>query len=262
MKRYRQFEPLLISDFKASRWKHPEHNHNHYELIFIREGSGHHIINGNALSYTGGAVFLLGPEEQHYFKIRERTHFIYLKFTDAYLHHADGPQAAVHHLEYLIKSRETHQAGFKLPEQELAIVSLIFDILIALKPDPTGNRELIWHQLLALSHILKRNMPELKTAGNRSRDLQAVFCYIHKYIYEPDQLRARMMAEHFNIATEYLGAYFKRNTGITLRAYIRQYRSTLIRQRISGGRTGLKEIAAEFGLTDTSHLIKVLQHAT
>jgi AraC-like DNA-binding protein len=67
-----------------------------------------------------------------------------------------------------------------------------------------------------------------------------------------------MMAKHFNIANDYLGIYFKRQAGITLRDYIQNYRSTLIRQRIAVGRVTLKEIAAEFGLTDVSHLTKII----
>ena len=67
------------------------------------------------------------------------------------------------------------------------------------------------------------------------------------------------MAPHFNIAPDYLGTYFKRHTGMTIRAYIHRYRDTLIRQRIAGGRMILKEIADEFGLTDVSHLSKILQ---
>ncbi|MCJ7935770.1 MAG: AraC family ligand binding domain-containing protein [Chryseobacterium sp.] len=260
MKRYRQFEPVIISDFKGSQWEHPEHSHNHYEIIFIKEGSGNHIINGNAVSYESGSVFLLGPEEYHYFEIEQCTHFIYLKFTDAYLYRKTGMSpSTIHQLEYLIKSRETHQAGFNLPERERCTVRLIFNVIISLQHHILDNQELIWYQLLTLSSVLKRNMPELQAVGNRSRDLQAIFCYIHKNIYEPDLLRAQHMAKHFNLATEYLGTYFKRNAGITLRNYISQYRNILIQQRMNGGRMSLKEIAVEFGLTDSSHLSKVLQ---
>jgi YesN/AraC family two-component response regulator len=114
-------------------------------------------------------------------------------------------------------------------------------------------------QILALSHILKRNMPELMPFGNRSKDMQAIFCYIHKHIYSPDQLRAPIMAEHFNITADYMGPYFKRNTGTTLREYIQNYRRTLIKQRMISGRYSLKQIAAEFGLTDESHVSKIIQ---
>ncbi|WET67674.1 AraC family transcriptional regulator [Sphingobacterium sp.] len=259
MKRYRQFEPVLISGFKMLEWNHPEHNHNHYEFIFIREGSGRHIVNGHSFPYEEGAIFLLGPDDQHYFEIEQLTHFVYLKFTDAYLgRDTSGATPAIQQLEYIIKSRETHQMGFQLVGEDKLVIEQIFDILLLFKKDQIGNQELIWLQLFSIAHVLQRNMPELRSSSTKSRDLQAMFCYIHKNIYDPNCLRIQMMAEHFNIANDYLGIYFKRQAGITLRDYIQNYRSTLIRQRIAVGRVTLKEIAAEFGLTDVSHLTKII----
>ncbi|MFE2863151.1 MULTISPECIES: AraC family transcriptional regulator [Sphingobacterium] len=259
MKRYRQFEPVLISGFKMLEWTHPEHNHNHYEFIFIREGTGRHIVNGHSFPYKAGSIFLLGPDDQHYFEIEQLTHFVYLKFTDAYLgRNSSGSTSAIQQLEYLIKSRETHQMGFQLVGEDNAIITLIFDTLLLLRKDQIGNQELIWFQLFSVVHVLQRNMPELRSNSFKSRDLQAMFCYIHKNIYDPNRLRIQIMAEHFNIANDYLGIYFKRQAGITLREYIQNYRNTLIRQRIATGRVTLKEIVAEFGLTDVSHLNKII----
>jgi YesN/AraC family two-component response regulator len=104
-------------------------------------------------------------------------------------------------------------------------------------------------------------MPELKKPANGSKDMQAIFCYIHKHIYEPRLLKLPMMAANFNIAGEYMGPYFKRNAGVTLRDYIRDYRNELIKQRIASGRYNLKQIAAEFGLTDGSYLSKIVRKA-
>lgn len=263
MKRYRQFEPILVSEFKSSDWTHPEHNHNHYEFIFISNGMGTHVINGHPVPYQSGAVFFIGPEEYHYFEIEQETHFIYLKFTDAYIYrNATDSGELTRHVEYLRKSRETHQHGFSLLSADLLTVRLLFQVIASLQYDTFANQDLIWYQLLSISTVLMRNMPELQANAGRSRDLQAIFCYIHKNIYTPDLLRSQVMAPYFNITPDYLGTYFKRKAGITIRSYIQRYRDTLIRQRISAGRMILKEIADEFGLTDVSHLSKILQKGT
>ena len=260
MKRYKQFAPVLISDFEVLDWIHPVHNHNHYELIYIKSGLGNHIINSNSIKYNAGCVFLLGPEDEHYFEIESITRFVYLKFTDLYIHQDEGiANSGLRHLEYLIKSRETHISGFVLKEEDQVILSRIFDVIIAMKNEVFRNDELIWMQVLALAHLLQRNMPEIKSNAHRSRDMQAVFCYIHKHIYYPEKLKAQLMAEHFNFTKDYMGQYFKTNTGITLRNYISEYRGSLIRQRIDSGRFGLKQIASEFGLTDESHVSKLLK---
>jgi len=260
MKRYRQYQPLLIADFEAEEWKHPVHQHNHYELICIRQGNGRHYINGSGIEYTQGDLFLVGPDDEHYFDIECSTKFVFIKFTDVYIHQIpSSPVYGLRHLEYLIKSRETHLSVFRLSEADRLSSVCIIEVILSLKPDTLLNEQLIWLQLLALATLMQRNMPELKAAENRSRDMQAVFCYIHKYIYEPAQLKASVMAAHFNTTADYIGPYFKRNAGLTLREYISGYRKTLIRQRLDSRNYSLKQIAAEFGLTDESHVRKLVR---
>ncbi len=257
MKRYRQYEPLVIEDFEVAQWRHPVHNHNHYELVYIKKGRGVHVVNGVGYPYQPGMVFLLGPDDKHAFELAMPTRFVYLKFTDPY-RYKENSGRSWQQLEYLIKSRETHAAGFQLPAADKRTVSRLFEVLISLKEDMGLNEELVWLQLLTIAAILQRNMPELKETSNRSKDVQALFCYLHKHIYCPEKLRASAIAANFNTTEDYIGPYFKRNTGTTLREYIRDYRRTLISQRLASKQYSLKEIAAAFGLTDESHVRKVV----
>jgi AraC-like DNA-binding protein len=259
MERYRQFKPLVIADFEATEWPHPPHHHNHYELIYIWQGVGTHRIQGMDIVYTPGDIFLVGPDEEHYFIIDSATRFIFIKFTDVYIHQVgQGSSYGLHQLEYLIKSRETHLSSFHLTQDDHITAKAVISAILSLKQDMLSNEPLIWLQVLALAVLLHRNMPELKVTLNRSRDMQAIFCYLHKFIYTPEKLRSSIMATHFNTTSDYIGPYFKRNTGITLRHYIGDYRKSLIRQRIESGNYSLKQIAAEFGLTDESHVSKII----
>ncbi|MOA28892.1 HTH-type transcriptional activator RhaS [compost metagenome] len=131
-----------------------------------------------------------------------------------------------------------------------------------MKKEILRNEHLIWMQVLTLAQILQRNMPEVRSYQYRTKDMQAVFCYIHKNIYYPANLKAQIMAEHFKFSKDYIGQYFKKNTDMTIREYISNYRGNLIRQRINSGRFSLKQIALEFGLTDESHVSKLLKQKT
>ncbi|MDQ0641487.1 AraC family L-rhamnose operon regulatory protein RhaS [Pedobacter sp. W3I1] len=259
MKRYVQFQPIVISAFEVSKWQHPVHQHNHYELIYIKNGSGSHIVNEFPIVYEKGNLFLISPDDNHRFEIDEKTYFIYIKFTDIYIHQKEVNLTQIQHLEYLIKSRETHSLGFKFNPADQSIVENIITLILSLNINMLQNEALIWTQILVLSAIMQRNMPEIKSTAQRTKDIQAIFCYLHKYIYQPKNLKANVMAAHFNLSEDYIGPYFKRNTGITLRQYIHDYRQNLIQQRIESGRFGLKQIAAEFGLVDESHVSKLIR---
>lgn len=260
MKRYRQFQPVLVSAFEVSEWHHPIHTHNHYELIYIKKGSGIHHINKMAVNYKPGDIFLLGPQEEHYFEIQHSTRFIYLKFTDLYIREGrETMHHAVKEMEYLIHSREAHLAGFRLTAHDQLLTDQIFALIEILKLEGSLNERLIWQQVISLSVILKRNLPEIIPDENAENQMEAMFAYIHENIYTPQKLRSAVMAASFNTTANYIGPYFKRNAGISLRSYVKTYRGTLITKRIESGNYSLKQIADEFGLTDESHVHKVIK---
>jgi AraC family L-rhamnose operon regulatory protein RhaS len=259
MKRYRQFQPVVISDFEVDRWPHPVHKHNHYELIFIKNGSGMHHINKTTVPYETGNIFLLGPEEEHYFEISRKTRFIYLKFTDLYLHSQEKEQQWAQDVEFLIKNYETRVSAFALDPGDQQIIGPIYDVILALKASDRLNEHLVWLQIVSIAAILKRNLEGAISVRRNGQDMEAMFAYIHEHIYTPENLKARVMAENFFISPDYIGPWFKRNAGITLRDYIMDYRRSLIGKRIKSGHYSLKQIADEFGLADESHVSKIMK---
>jgi len=82
-------------------------------------------------------------------------------------------------LECLIKSRETHLSGFHLNPADQVTAAQVIKVIVALKNDIFYNEQLIWLQILALSVLLQRNMPELKSTQQRTRAMRAIFCYLH-----------------------------------------------------------------------------------
>ncbi|QEC44300.1 AraC family transcriptional regulator [Pseudobacter ginsenosidimutans] len=260
MKQYRQFEPVLVSDFEVKEWHHPVHTHNHYEIIYISKGKGIHHVNQSSLAYGAGNVFFIGPDDEHYFDIHQTTRFVYVKFTDEYMHQLDTHYfSGIRQLEYLIKRRDVHFSGFRFSSSDQQTVNHLFRVIMSLKDDPAGNEHLIWMQLISIASILQRNLPEMMDTAGQPKNMQALFCYIHKFIYSPAKLRATVLARQFNSTEDYIGRYFRKHAGITLRDYVQEYRNTLIRKRLDNGEYSLKQIAAEFGLTDESHVSKLLK---
>lgn len=260
MKQYRQFEPVLISDFEVQEWQHPVHRHNHYEIIYIGKGRGVHHVNQSTINYSAGNVFFVGPDDEHYFDIHQSTRFVYVKFTDEFIHQQDAQfYRGIQSLEYLIKRRDLHLSGIPFSKLDQQIIHQLFKVIISLKHDTTGNEPLIWLQLIAIAGILQRNLPEITDMAGQPKNMQAMFCYIHKYIYSPVMLRSSALARQFHTTEDYIGRYFSKHAGITLRNYVQDYRNTLIRKRLNNGAYSLKQIAAEFGLTDESHVSKLLK---
>jgi AraC family L-rhamnose operon regulatory protein RhaS len=168
---------------------------------------------------------------------------------------SSGPQQ----LENLMKSSETHLSCFRIESDDIIAVKYLLEIILSLPKEMFGNGNLIWQQVLAIAVLLHRNMPELRGGAKQSRDIQAIFCYLHKHIYNPELLRSPAMATQFNTTADYIGSYFQRKAGTTIRDHVRTYRKMLIMRRVAS-RYSLKQIAAEFGLTDESHVCRLLKN--
>ncbi len=59
MKRYKQYEPFIVSDFKEDGILHPFHQHTYSSIIFIYNGEGTHFINNSQIDYESGDLFVL-----------------------------------------------------------------------------------------------------------------------------------------------------------------------------------------------------------
>ena len=90
-----QFESLVVTEWDVETFPLQRHKHSFYEMIYIREGQGVHVLNNNYFPYQSGDIFIVSPEDQHFFEIEKRTKFTFIKFTDSYFakHKQHGPDA-------------------------------------------------------------------------------------------------------------------------------------------------------------------------
>lgn len=259
MRRLRQFEPLVISDFEEEVYSLPKHNHTYYEIIYIYKGCGLHHLNENILSYSTGDLFLLAPEDQHYFDIKKSTRFIFIKFTDNYFNskkHISPDEFLMRAPESLMRNKSLKETKLRLEEPCKTILKNTVENINAYNTrKDVAASPIIFYQVLSILGLVKEAIAKMDIPGGyRYPGKEQLISYIHQHIYIPQKIQIRQIALHFNIAPSYFSAYFRRNFDISYRDYINQSRTKLIEKRVANGHLTLKQIAAEFGFTDESHL--------
>lgn len=267
MKRYIQYEPFNIYLFDTGTWQHPVHKHSYFEIIFIRSGHGLHVINDNAVLYTAGDVFLLGPEDYHYFDIREHTTFCYIRFTEVYIKDPAMPRAPdwLRIMEFILNSPyQRNKTVVSESGEKEQLDRLLTVLLYEYDNRQEGSNEIIMNSLMkAMLGIMARNMVrqslDEKSKTKRSRLVEDILLYISQHIYEPGALRMERLAEKFNLSHNYLGIFFKKETGEPLQQYIQKYRLKMIESRLLSSERSISQITYEFGFTDGSHLNKLFK---
>lgn len=265
MKRLRQFEPFIVSDFELDVYPLPRHNHTYYEIIYIYRGCGIHCLNNNNFNYQAGDLFLLTPEDNHYFVIEQTTRFVYLKFTDSFFYNQRyaSPGFFDREVEPVMRNKYLQETKPELTHAEKQFLKSIIDNITAMKtPSADETAAIIFYQLLSIIEMVKKALAKhaFKPKFTSPKSNEQLLSFIHQNIYTPELVQIKTIAENFNISPAYFGAYFKRNFGISYRGYLNQYRINLIERRLTNSSLTLKEIAFEFGLTDESHLSRYFKN--
>jgi len=263
MKR-RLFEELEIETYSTDTYPLPIHSHTYYELIYIYKGSGRHHFNKLVVPYAAGDVFLLSPDDEHYFEILKTTRFCFIKFTDSFFQQ-DKDLFMHGSLDLfpiaLMKNAHWKEEKLRIPQPyRKTLKNLIDNIAEYQGLQELSHSPLLYHQILSVFGLLvETNLQQEKTANKDVIDKEQLIYYIHQHIYQPSAIRIKAISEQFHIAENYFGAYFKRNFEISYKKYIDAYRSKLIESRVRSGQMTLKQIAAEFGFSDESHLCHYLK---
>ncbi len=242
-----------------------EHAHSFFELSYVVEGTGVQYINGQRLEYRQGDLFLVAPNDTHLFDITVCSRFFFIRFNKVYLESAKNKidNELVSRFELILQHAGREPGSILKNEVDRNGVKTLVEILI--REHLSHNlyhKELISHLVSALLVLVARNVSQTypNTANEKSDEkILDILSYIQSNIYYAEKLRAVVIAEHFNLADNYLGRYFKKNTGESLQHYILQYKLKLIEDRLLRSNMRIGEIADEFGFTDKSHLSRIFK---
>lgn len=256
-----QFEPLVIQDYEEKVFHLPAHGQTYYELVYIRKGNGIHLINNNRLHYRSGDLFILCPEDVHYFEIKKSTHFTFIKFTDSYFsgHKMHRPDALLlSSPEDIMRNKLLKEVKLQMDEPCISILRNTIENIVAYNcRKDVASSPLVYYQVLSIFGLIREAAIKMSIrVDNGQPGKEELISYIHKNIYEPEHLQTKIIAGAFHIAPGYFSAYFKRNFDINYRDYVNEYRIKLIEKRLLIPTLTLKQIADEFGFTDESHLNK------
>lgn len=268
MKRFKQFDPLIIDDFEVDQWPYPLHNHNHYEIIFVAHGKGNHHLNNHLMPYQEGDLFLLGPEDEHEFLLETKSRFIYFKFIKPYLSEVSDfplPESWNQHVDRLLQSPERKNGNLlHQPEDRTEVCRLMGIISDEYARKGELHQRVIFQLFTIVVLIVIRNLKgqtrlrEVRKASIAEHLLE----YVEANIYDPTKLTLGNLSDHFHYSPNYLSSLFKTTIGLSLREYIGNYRYKLISERMKFGQVPQKQLVSEFGFVDESHLHKFMKSRT
>lgn len=255
---FKQFDTLDVSEFEKEVFDLPEHGQNYFEIMYILKGSGTHSLNGHKMDYAAGSVFLISPGDRHTFLIASRTHFFAIKYTEGYalFWERRGMSSVSKYTDRIVANKFLKERQLHFSDSAGRALAGVIANIRAYEPRSALSSSLfIFHQFQSILSLIMEQQGELmEQEAPQKVTVNEVLHYIHRNIYLPDKLKAKKLAAHFHVSENYFGTFFKKHFHIGFKEYIDRVRYPLIKRRIDSGQLRMKEIAAEFGFSDTSHL--------
>lgn len=233
-----------------------------FNFIFVLSGSGVFTKYQTPNSFSKGDLFFVPPFEDFSMETLEDTTYYHLTFTDLFrLELRELVLSSKGKGVSLAKARSPLNRKISFDKKDEILITRLFDYLTLLYDEPNKNEDLFYYPVLNLVSIIERNTPNPHTQKNTrlKKNINNIVTHIHKNIRHPEMLKVNYMAHKFNLSTNQLTRFFKKEMNTELKKYTNQCRMQLIVEKVQREDITFSEIAHEFGFTDESYFTKVFK---
>lgn len=265
--------PLNILEFDAVTWEHPRHTHNFYEIIFILQGSGKHLINDIKFSYEKGDVFLLTPKDTHEFFIDKHTFFGYVRFTDQILEEKmtqGGGKKWKNTIQMILEQPNISPQEIVKIESDRDQLFKLYDILKQeyRKSSCNFSRFIVLEIFGAMITLIARNIYyekvdcKIDTAPGYSERINELLTYIRRHIADKEKISMKNLSKTFNMSENYIGVYLKNKIGKGVREMVIETKITAAKRLLDQSDLNISEIAYRLDFVDHAHFSKTFKKHT
>ena len=193
------------------------HCHDCYEILYVTEGRGRYIIEGNEYEMHDGSLLVIRPFQYHYVEVDRAVPY------ERYVVHfstADLP-SSVHSLFALPDSDELSCTFFSRESVSEAVRAGVERFCVARELEDE-RRDLYLSMVLSEILVLLSSARALRPAPYNSELGARVIRYLNEHIHTDMSLDR--IARHFFVSKYYLCRAFKKHNGISIHGYITKKR--------------------------------------
>ena len=231
------------------------HRHIFYQIVWIEEGSGNHIIEGNNYDYSNGTIFLLAPYYLHKITYNNNVQGYVVSFCDSLLDRFQNKSTLLFH--------NIDKSYTKVSANEISLLNDEFNLLNHYSKTNTSTSpsiiqnylHIILTKINAFNNIKEKSTVQSHT--NNTKLLEQFVQLVREHYTNEKQLS--FYTSTLAISQKKLNLAIRNNTGLTpakfLEIYILNEASRILRY----SNLSIKEIVAELGYSDSSYFIKAFK---
>ncbi|MFU0871172.1 helix-turn-helix domain-containing protein [Kluyvera sichuanensis] len=222
----------------------PLHAHDFYEMVCVSSGSGMHVIDGISWPISCGSVFIVSPNEEHYFEKVEKLSLLNILI----------------HPDFLTETLLTLLADFAPNKQFMAThQTIVHSAFYTNLLNEELNKDLAWRSIMLetlftqLAVFLQRGHVS-QTSHRCAKEDSIIYLlnYLH-HNYANDQLSIDYLAQKFNIQKRMLERKVHSITALTPNDYITHVRLCHAMNLLVTSEQSITDIAYLCGFNDSNY---------
>ncbi len=193
------------------------HCHDCYEILYVTEGRGRYIIEGNEYEMDSGTLLVIRPFQYHYVEVDRAVPY------ERYVVHfstSDLPTSV--HALFAPPESDDLSCTFFSRESVSEVVRAGFERFSIARDLEDGRRSLYLSMVLSEILVLLSSARALRPAPYNSELGARVIRYLNEHIHTDMSLDH--IARHFFVSKYYLCRAFKKHNGISIHGYVTQKR--------------------------------------
>lgn len=262
------FDPILIREITLTEDVLTIQPKAQLTIVYIQKGKGVSIYDEHKVPFKKGKLFVIPFDTKYIFESKDAL-MLTIECPQSFITQirteADRIETCdnINKLTYITHNYHTKAGCVFNDELDGVFAEQLLHNILREHHNQTQDYLIIRQSVSILLNLIARNLIQHDydqiNENKKAQDIMKMITYIQKHIGNKQMLSLDTLATEFCLSKNYLGEYFKKQTGISLQDYILDYKLKLVETRLKYSAVRLKEIAFELGFNDESHLSKLFK---
>jgi AraC-like DNA-binding protein len=262
-KRSQQFQLEVFDAHRHFGVKYP-HRHDFFEVLFLMNGTGIHVIDGNPYEITPPCIFFMSPGQAHWLELsNDISGFIYIFSPEFYLLNQSNPNRLIEFPFYFTLKQVNPPLVLKTPGD-----IDFFDFLFTRGAEEAVRKEGYSIEILrSLLDLILTKCADLYPAGDdyvaKGKGhllVKRFFQLVEEHFRE--NIAVSQYAQKLAVTPNHLTQTIKQLTGKTSTGIIKSKQLIEIKRLLVNTNLTIAEIADRLNFSDQSYFTKFFKHET
>lgn len=262
----RKSQQFQVEVFDAKRHfsvKYP-HRHDFFEILFLKKGSGFHVIDANNYEIKPPCVFFMSPGQAHKFEFSNDIEgYIFIFTADFYLINKNNQNSLIEFPFFFTLQQDNPPVILSKKDDVHFLESLFVRAIAELKENRTGAIDVLRSALDLILTTCATNYGLVESMSGKGKG-QILVKRFYSLVEDNHQknLSIRQYAEILAVSPNHLSQTLKKLTGRTAIQIIKSKQILEIKRLLVHTNMTVSEIATQFNFFDQSYFSKFFKRET